>query len=99
MAEQADAKKHTKDQYVELKMGNHGIFLKKNYEVLYTINDFLIGVWFLVGSIFFYFDSWKTWGVNLFVLGSFQLLIRPTIRLIHQFHLKRHYRREYERRQ
>ncbi|TGB02846.1 YrhK family protein [Halobacillus salinus] len=99
MAEQADAQKHTKDQYVEIKMGGHGIFFKKNYETWYTVNDFLLGVWFLVGSIFFYFEALKTWGVTLFVLGSLQMLIRPTIRLIHRFHLKRHYEKEYEKRQ
>ncbi|MCA0971284.1 YrhK family protein [Halobacillus litoralis] len=99
MAEQADAKTHSKDQYVEIKMGHHGVFFKKSYEILYTINDFLLGIWFLIGSVLFYFEHLKTWGVTLFVVGSFQMLIRPTIRLVHQFHLKRHYQKEYERKQ
>ncbi len=97
--EKADAQKHSKDQYVELKMGKHDLFFKKSYEVLYTVNDFLLGLWFLIGSVCFYFEAAKTWGVSLFVLGSLQMLIRPTIRLAHRIHLKNIYRREYEKKQ
>ncbi|MFQ3545984.1 YrhK family protein [Halobacillus rhizosphaerae] len=98
-SEQADADFHSKEQYADIKMGSHNIFFKKGYDVLYTINDFIIGVWFLIGSIFFYFESLKTWGVTLFVLGSLQLLIRPTIRLVHRFHMRNYYRKEYEEKQ
>ncbi|UOQ45074.1 YrhK family protein [Halobacillus salinarum] len=94
--EAADADFHSKEQYVDIKMGRHDIFFKKGYDVLYTINDFIIGIWFLIGSIFFYFESLQTWGVTLFVLGSVQLLIRPTIRLIHRFHMRSYYKNEYE---
>ncbi|MFC0522899.1 YrhK family protein [Pontibacillus salicampi] len=95
--QQADAAHHNKEEYVDIKIGNHDLFFKKTYEILYTLNDVLIGIWFLVGSICFYFtEPIKTWGVSLFVLGSVQLLIRPTIRLIHRTHLKRLYKQEYE---
>ncbi|MFZ0368142.1 MAG: YrhK family protein [Halobacillus sp.] len=80
-------------------MGKHDLFFKKSYEVLYTVNDFLLGLWFLIGSVCFYFEAAKTWGVSLFVLGSLQMLIRPTIRLAHRIHLKNIYRREYEKQQ
>lgn len=99
MSENANAKTHTKSEYVEIKMGHHGLFFKKGYEVWYTLNDILLGVWFLIGSVCFYFESLKEWGVSLFVLGSVQMLIRPTIRLIHRFHLKKHYKKEYESKQ
>ncbi|MCA1012301.1 YrhK family protein [Halobacillus halophilus] len=97
--EKADAQKHSKDQYVDIKMGEHDLFFKKSYEVLYTVNDFLLGLWFLIGSVCFYFEAAKTWGVSLFVLGSLQMLIRPTIRLVHRIHLKNIYRKEYENKQ
>ncbi len=96
---EADAKQQSKDEYVDIKMGDHDLFIKKGYEIFYTINEFLLGVWFLIGSILFYFDSLQTWGVTLFVLGSMQMLIRPTIRLVHRFHLKIHYQKEYEKKQ
>jgi hypothetical protein len=83
--------KSNEQKYVDFDIGKHEFFFKKNYAILYTINDFLLGIWFLVGSIFFYFEHLKTWGVTLFVLGSIQMLIRPTIRLIHNFHLRKEY--------
>ncbi len=91
--------KSDKQQYVDVQMGKHDLFFKKNYNILYTLNDILLGLWFFIGSIFFYFESLKTWGVTLFVIGSFQLLIRPTIRLVHRFHLRKHYKKEYEKKQ
>lgn len=96
---EADANSHTREQYVEIKMGNHDLFFKKGYKVLYTLNDFLLGLWFLIGSIFFYFESLKTWGVTLFVLGSLQMLIRPSIRMVHSIHMKKLYQKEYEEKQ
>ncbi len=95
----ADAKRQSKDEYVDIQMGKHDLFFKKGYNIFYTINELLLGLWFLIGSIFFYFETLKTWGVTLFVLGSLQMLIRPTIRLIHRFHLRKHYQKEYEKQQ
>lgn len=89
----------TKSEYVDIKMGRHDLFFKKGYQIWYTVNDFLLGIWFLIGSVFFFYESTKTWGVILFVLGSAQMLIRPTIRLIHRFHLKKHYEQKYEQEQ
>ncbi|KGP90808.1 hypothetical protein N780_03735, partial [Pontibacillus chungwhensis BH030062] len=87
--QQANAQTQSKEDYVDLKVGKHDLFFKKPYQILYTLNDFLLGLWFLIGSICFYFEgAVKTWGVTLFVLGSFQLLIRPSIRLAHRIHLK-----------
>ncbi|UOR10859.1 YrhK family protein [Halobacillus amylolyticus] len=95
----ANAQTNSKQDYVDIKMGNHDLFVKKGYDMMYTINDFLLGMWFLIGSIFFYFESLKDWGVTLFVLGSVQMLIRPTIRLFHRFQLRKHYENEYDRKQ
>ncbi|MBA2174996.1 YrhK family protein [Halobacillus locisalis] len=80
-------------------MGRHGLFFKKRYEVLYTLNDFLLGIWYLLGSICLYFEISKEWGILLFMLGSIQILIRPSIRIIHRFHVKKHYIKEYDSKQ
>ncbi|WP_394218277.1 YrhK family protein [Halobacillus trueperi] len=89
--------KSDKQKYIDLHVGKHDIFFKKTYDILYTINDVLLGLWFLIGSIFFYFEHLKTWGVTLFVLGSIQMLIRPTIRLVHYFHMRKVYGDQYEK--
>ncbi|UOQ48391.1 YrhK family protein [Gracilibacillus caseinilyticus] len=89
----------SRKNYVDQRMKQHKRFYKNIYDILYTINDFTIAVWFLIGSIFFYFESLKTWGVTLFVIASVQFLIKPSIRLVHEFSARKHYGKEYDRTQ
>ncbi|MDX6152808.1 YrhK family protein [Marinococcus sp. PL1-022] len=97
-ANQSSQDYSSRNEYIESRMKNHTPFFKKIYNTLYTINDFLLGLWFFIGSICFYFEGpWRILGVTLFVVASFQFLIRPSIRLIHEFHARRHYGREYDR--
>ncbi|MYL34726.1 hypothetical protein GLW08_02930 [Pontibacillus yanchengensis] len=74
---------------IDLHLGRYEVFFKQRYTILYNVNDVLIGLWFLIGSIFFYWEATKIWGTTLFVLGSAQLLIRPLIRIVHRVHFKR----------
>jgi len=67
--------------------------LNGRYETLSVINDFFVGVWFLIGSVFFLYESTVILGTWLFILGSAQLLIRPTIRLARTMHMNRLHRR------
>ncbi|UFU00854.1 YrhK family protein [Radiobacillus kanasensis] len=90
--------KQKKEQESIINIGNFDIFFKKPYQVLYNLNDFLISIWFLIGSIMFLFEEWKHVGIWLFIIGSGQLAIRPTIRIIHQIHLKRHIEKQKRRR-
>ncbi|MCL4362696.1 MAG: YrhK family protein [Candidatus Parvarchaeota archaeon] len=62
--------------------------IERNYKVLGWINDFMIGLEFLVGSIEFLPGHLNTIGVYLFILGSFQILLVPTIRISRDIHLK-----------
>ncbi|WP_285658515.1 YrhK family protein [Actinomycetospora sp. NBRC 106375] len=63
--------------------------IRERYELLSIVNDILIAVWFLVGSVLF-FTPQTTWaGTWLFVLGSVELLVRPMIRLTRWLHLQR----------
>ena len=69
---------------------NHDMLVvHRRYEVVSIINDVLIGLWFLIGSVCFFYSSLMTIGTWLFVIGSAQMLIRPVIRLSRHFHLKR----------
>jgi len=66
-------------------IGHDELVIHQRYEVLSIINDFMLGLWFTVGSVCFFFEgNIKTLGVWLFVIGSVQLLMRPLIRL-HRF--------------
>ena len=65
----------------DVRIGREELVLRGRYEVVSIVNDLLIGVWFVVGSVLFFFESTTTAGTWLFLLGSVQLLVRPGIRL------------------
>lgn len=74
---------------ITIRIGREELVIRKRYEVLSIVNDVLIAIWFLVGSILFFSDATTYAGTWLFVLGSVELLIRPVIRLSRLVHLRR----------
>ncbi|WP_303856052.1 YrhK family protein [Salinicola salarius] len=72
-----------------LHFGRDELVIRQRYEVVSIVNDILIGVWFVIGSIFFFYDSLAYAGTWLFVIGSIEMLIRPVIRLLRRLHLQR----------
>lgn len=62
--------------------------IERNYKALGLINAFMIGIEFLIGSIEFLPGHLNTIGVYLFILGSFQILLIPTIRISRDIHIK-----------
>lgn len=76
------------DPNIKLSAGDHLIVIRNRYETLTIVNDFLIGLWFLVGSFLFLSESTKAAGTVCFIMGSVELLIRPTIRLARNLHIK-----------
>ena len=79
------------DQDVVIHFGRDEIIIRQRYEFVSILNDILIGLWFVVGSIFFFFDTLTFAGTWCFVAGSTELLIRPAIRLTRQIHLQRRF--------
>lgn len=77
------------DHPLILHFGHEELVVRRRYEVASIINDFLIALWFVVGSVFFLFDSLATAGTVLFLLGSLQFAARPAIRLRRRLHLRR----------
>ena len=65
----------------DVRIGHEELVIRGRYEVISIVNDLLIGLWFIVGSVLFFFESTTTAGTWLFLLGSVQLIVRPMIRL------------------
>lgn len=74
---------------VTLTLGPEQLVIRRRYETASILNDFLVAAWFLVGSVLFLYPSLERWAVWLFILGSAQFMVRPTIRLLHRVHLRR----------
>lgn len=74
-----------------IRIGPQELVIRRRYEAASIVNDVLIGLWFLIGSVFF-FDSLTRAGTVLFVIGSVEMLIRPVVRLARHLHLQRLHR-------
>ncbi|MEC3975832.1 YrhK family protein [Amycolatopsis sp. H20-H5] len=72
-----------------LTFGHDELVIRRRYEALSIVNDILIAMWFVVGSILFFFGATTTAGTWFFLVGSVELLIRPGIRLTRTVHLRR----------
>ncbi|MEC9401498.1 MAG: YrhK family protein [Pseudomonadota bacterium] len=59
----------------------------RKYELYRTVVEFLAALTFLVGSVFFFYDSLMYAGTWLFVIGSVLFAVRPTVRLMLELRL------------
>lgn len=75
--------------FLNLQMGKFEVAFNKRYRFISLLNDLTLGLEFLIGSILFLFESTKTLGNILFIIGSLQLLGRPIIKIIHAFYISR----------
>ena len=75
-----------------IRIGPQELVIRRRYEAASIVNDVLIGLWFLIGSVFFFFDSLTRAGTVRFVIGSVEMLIRPVVRLARHLHLQRLHR-------
>lgn len=76
-------------QPFSIQLGEEELVIRRRYEVISIANDFLVAVWFLVGSVLMLFPQYEKGAVWLFILGSVQFLARPAIRLANRIHLRR----------
>ena len=58
------------------------------YEWLHILNDLFIGIYFLVGSVFFLYPDMKEAGTWLFIIGSGQMLVGPLLRTLNKFYAR-----------
>lgn len=72
-----------------IRVGREELIIHRRYEFLSIVNDVLMALWFLIGSIMFFFQPWVYAATWCFTIGSAQFLIRPMIRLARSLHLKR----------
>ena len=85
----ADSENSQDPTDLDIPLGRDELVIRNRYETLSTANDFLIGVMFVVGSVLFLSESTSTVGTWFFIVGSVQLLIRPSIRLARRVQLQR----------
>lgn len=70
-------------------IGREEIDIRHRWETASIVNDVLVGLWFLAGSIMFLFEDLMTLGTWFFIIGSAELLARPLITLGRNIHVGR----------
>ncbi|MFD1677733.1 YrhK family protein [Alicyclobacillus fodiniaquatilis] len=80
---------HNGNEIIDVNFEQRKVVIHERYEKLRILSDLLLGIWFLSGSIMFFYKHWTYWGTWLFVIGSVQMLIGPSIKIIHKLHMKK----------
>ena len=83
------ASRRDRNTDIDVPVGRDEIVIRNRYETLSIVNDVLIGVLFVVGSVLFLWESTSIVATWFFIAGSVQFLVRPGIRLARRVHLKR----------
>ncbi len=91
IAPKSTASSQSQRARLELDFGQEHVVIQRRYEAVGAFNDFLIAIWFFVGSCLFLYDQWMHIGTWLFIVGSAQFLVKPTLKLISLIHVKRVY--------
>lgn len=73
---------------IDISSKNHELIIRNRYKFYYNINDVLIAVWFIIGSVLFFWKETETIAIWFFLLGSIELLVRPLMRIFSEIHLK-----------
>jgi hypothetical protein len=79
----------TAQKALTIDIGHEELVIRRRYEALSIANDVLIALWFLVGSILFFWESTTVAATWCFLLGSIEFLVRPGIRLARLVHIQR----------
>ena len=79
----------TAQRALKVEIGHEELVIRHRYEALSIANDVLIALWFLVGSILFFWEATTTAATWCFLLGSIEFLVRPVIRLARLVHIRR----------
>lgn len=76
-----DARMSGEQHNLTVHLGSDELRIRGVYETVSIVNDIMVALWFVVGSILFFSEATTTVGTWFFLIGSVQLLIRPVIRL------------------
>ncbi len=74
---------------VTVHLGHDELVIRRQWETASIVNDVLVALWFVIGSVLFFWESTTTAATWFFLVGSLQFLARPVIRLSRRVHLRR----------
>ena len=75
------------DEDVELKAGRLRIYFQNRYNLISLINDFLVGIMYIFGSLAPMMGFPSQYGTYLYLAGGVFLTMRPVLKIIHNVYI------------
>lgn len=73
---------------LDVKAGRFRLYFKKRYQLITTVNDLMIGFFFVSGSVLNFFSPTEIIGMIFYLFGSLLLGSRPVLRIMHDTQLR-----------
>ncbi|PAE23796.1 MULTISPECIES: YrhK family protein [Bacillaceae] len=74
---------------VHIEIGSYKMVIEKRYQAISFVNDMLLGVLYLIGSILFLTDVSQTVSISFFLAGSIMMIIRAGLNLLKDLHINK----------
>ncbi|KAF0823135.1 hypothetical protein ABE29_16715 [Cytobacillus firmus] len=74
---------------VHIEIGSYKMVIEKRYQAVSFVNDLLLGVLYLIGSILFLTDVSQTVSISFFLAGSILMIIRAGLNLLKDLHINK----------
>ncbi|MGY6211616.1 YrhK family protein [Cytobacillus firmus] len=74
---------------VHIEIGSYKMVIEKRYQAVSFVNDILLGVLYLIGSILFLTDVSQTVSISFFLAGSILMIIRAGLNLLKDLHINK----------
>lgn len=76
-------------RFLNIHMGPYSISFKKTKLFFANLNDFFVSLWFMLGSVLYFFDIANGLKVVLYLIGSSQLMIKSILKLSKQANMEK----------
>lgn len=85
---QIEKKVHEFDEDVHIQIGKYKMIVEKRYKVLSWLNDFFLGVLYLIGSTLYLTDVDQRIAISFFLAGSVLMIARAVLNILKDLHIR-----------
>lgn len=72
-----------KEEDIEIKSGRFRLYFQNRYTLISLVNDILIGIFYIIGSLATLTDIPDIYGTYLYLIGGVFLTARPILKIFH----------------
>lgn len=76
-------------RFLCINIGSYSISIRKSKLFFSNLNDFFVSLWFMLGSVLYFFDIENGFKILLYLLGSSQLMVKSIFKLGKQANMEK----------